>query len=110
MTAANITATRTGIKLDSAGDARLWIAPRRDGTGTTTLLRVTTTTGTKISLRLTEGDVARLADTAADAAATTDADREHLLDKAAAAIAAVDLAALPHSNDDNAIEVDLLGR
>lgn len=95
-----------GIKVDSAGDCRIWLAPLRDDTGTATVLRFTTTTGTRFSIRLTADDVERLTADARAVADSTVADREELLDQAADVIReAADTGALPAIGRGGALAV-----
>lgn len=106
MTATKLAAESLGIKVDSAGDARVWLAPLRDDTGTATVLRFTTTNGTTFSVRLTDDDVERLTADARAVAGSTVADREELLDHAAHAIReAADTGTLPAIGRGGALAV-----
>ncbi|MDQ1306110.1 MAG: hypothetical protein QG671_1942 [Actinomycetota bacterium] len=106
MIATKLDAESLGIKVDSSGDARIWLAPLRDDADTATVLRFTTTNGTQFSVRLTDDDVARITADARAVAESTEAGRQQILDHAAHAIReAADTGTLPAIDRDGALAV-----
>ena len=91
---------RSGLRLISRGDMGVWLAPRKDGQGTVSVLRFSTVTGQAFAVALTGADVERLRDTAGAILAATPGDIEDWLDRAADVIATAAIEQGVQTGDD----------